>query len=320
MIPLPLVLINLGTPDSPTSDAVRAFLAEFLGDPAVVDWPRWLWLPLLRWIILPRRTTKTAALYQKIWTVEGSPLAAGTRRIAAALTRTSRRWIEPIVANRYGTPSVGEALDRAAALAPTGPIPVIDLFPQRTSSTTGTIAQELRRQAAARGLAERLQPLRIAPDEPFYIEAQAARCRDAFAAAGREPEHLLLSFHGIPSRCDRREGHRYSADCTTTAKALLATLGWPEERSTLVYQSRFGPERWLVPATLERLAQLPSRGVRRLAVVTPGFVTEGLETIEEVDSRGRKIFVEAGGDQFIRVLAVGDHPRFIAGLSEKISG
>jgi len=140
------------------------------------------------------------------------------------------------------------------------------------------------------------------------------RWREAIAGDTGASEHLVLSYHGIPVRYDRREQGVYVRDCEATTRAFLGAIDWPAARATLAYQSKFGPERWLTPSTADVLSELPRRGVRRVAVITPGFVTDGLETIEEIGIRGRESFTEAGGESLLRVAAVADHPAFAASL------
>ena len=179
------------------------------------------------------------------------------------------------------------------------------------------LAARIALDSAAPGAPSRVRRALLAPDDAGFIEAQAARCEEAFTACGARPEHLVVSFHGIPARYDRREKGRYQADCRRTHDALLARLGWDPARATLAYQSRFGPERWLGPATAGTLVELPRRGVRSVAVVTPGFLTEGLETIEEIGGQGAESFRHAGGVAFVRVPAVSDHAAFVGALAAR---
>ena len=293
-----VLLVNLGTTRAPEPEAVREFLREFLSDPMVVDYPAWLWGPILS-KILRSRPEKVAEMYRAIWTEEGNPLERGTERIAAALGRLLGGEVRH--AYRYGSPSLRERLGPGATR-----VTVVPLFPQRTGSTTGSIASAI---DGASGIEIR----GIAPDDPGYIEAIGDRFH---RSVGHEaPEHFVVSFHGIPLRYDRRERGMYRADCERTFRVLLNQIEWPEQRATLSYQSRFGPEPWLRPATASVLARLGSSGVRSIAVATPGFVTEGLETLEEIGIRGRKTFLEAGGERFIRIPAVEAHPRFVASLA-----
>ena len=297
-----ILLVNLGTTRAPEPEAVREFLAEFLSDPMVVDYPAWLWRPILS-KILRSRPEKVAEMYRAIWTEEGSPLERGTERIATALGRLLGGEVS--YAYRYGSPSLREGLARRA-----NGMTVVPLFPQRTGSTTGSIESAIDEVSG-------VEIHRIAPDDPGYIEALG----DLFhRSVGHEaPEHFVVSFHGIPLRYDRREGGMYRADCERTFRALLKQIAWPGEKATLSYQSRFGPEPWLRPATASVLARLGSSGVRSIAVATPGFLTEGLETLEEIGIRGKRSFLEAGGKTFIRVPAVEAHPRFVASLAALVA-
>ncbi|HSF14712.1 MAG TPA: ferrochelatase [Vicinamibacteria bacterium] len=291
-----VVLVNLGTTSAPEPDAVRAFLSEFLSDPMVVDYPTWLWAPILK-RILASRPSKVAEQYRSIWTDEGSPLHIGSRRIAEALSAALAREVR--IAYRYGEPSLASTLDDGCL--------VIPLFPQRTGSTTGTIEKLVGERATVRG---------VRADASGYVDAQA----DLWERAVGEdtPEHVVVSFHGIPARYDRAEGGRYRRDCEATFRALLGRLGWPEKKATLAFQSRFGPEPWIGPSTAKTLERLARSGTRSVAVMTPGFATEGLETVEEIGIRGRKTFLDAGGERFVRVPCVEAHPAFVRALVEVV--
>ena len=311
--------MNLGTPREPSTEAVRTFLAEFLADPAVVDLPAWLWKPILHRIILKSRPRRVAELYRAIWTAEGSPLEVDTRRIASGLeslfdAHTQVRW-----AYRYGEPSLPSCLEEILDLESTE-IVVLPLYAQRTSSTTGTVVDQATALARQLGIEGRTRVAFLEPDDRGYVEANAARLRAALQGESWEPEHVLLSFHGIPARYDRREGEQYSRDCARTANAIIDQLEWEPERATLCYQSKFGPERWLTPSTASLLGSLPARGVRRIAVMTPGFFTEGLETIEEIGIRGQEVFFAAGGSHFLRVPASSDHPALLGSLARLAVG
>ena len=308
-----LILVNLGTPTAPTAPAVREFLAEFLSDPAVVDLPAWLWQPILRGIILRRRPARVAHQYATIWRDDGSPLRVATGRMVAGVRALAGGRFAVVEAYRYGEPSLASVMNRLARES-TGPVIVVPLFPQRTDATTATARCKATEAAEEAGVGDRLVNRLIAPDDPGYIEALADRWRTALANEP-EPDHLVVSFHGIPTRYDRREGQTYTKDCALTTRAFLSAIGWPADRATLAYQSKFGPEPWLKPATADLLEGLPKRGVRSVAVVTPGFLTEGLETLEEIAIRGRESFVEAGGERFLYIAATEDHPALLASLA-----
>jgi len=318
-MPPHLLLVNLGTPAAPTPEAVRAFLEEFLSDPAVVDLPGWFWRPVLRTMVLRNRPARVAHQYASIWTPEGSPLRVATERMVAALRARANGAFTVSAAYRYGEPSLDAEMARLAREGASRVI-VAPLFPHRTDATTGTAFRRAREAAARAGIADRIVERVIAADDAGFVRATVAVWREMLAADGREPDHLLLSYHGIPVRYDRRERRTYTADCEATTRALLAALGWPAERATHAYQSKFGPEPWLTPATADVLAALPARGVRRVAVITPGFLTDGLETLEEIGIRGAETFTEAGGETLRRVRAVEDHPDFVASLAALAAG
>lgn len=299
-IPAPRVgvlLVNLGTPDAPTPVAVRRYLAEFLSDPRVVEIPQLVWQPILRGVILRTRPKKSAHAYSLVWTDEGSPLAAITARQAKALQAA---WPEVRVdwAMRYGNPAIG---DRLAAMKEAGceRILIAPLYPQYCAATTATA-----NDAAFAALAKmRWQPaVRTLPpyhDEPAYIAALKASVEDQLAALDFEPDTIVASFHGMPQRT-LDLGDPYHCHCMKTARllgeALARTLGGRE--LTVAFQSRFGRAKWLEPATDTVLAGLPGKGVKKVAVVAPGFSADCLETLEELAIRGRETFEAAGGTHF----------------------
>ena len=301
-----MLIVNLGTPDAPTPEAVHKFLLEFLSDPGVIDLPRWFWQPILSNMVLRSRPRKVAELYRSIWMEGGSPLEVGTRAIADGVKELAGDRFEVVWAYRYGDRSIDWAFENHVD-ADTD-VAVVPLYAHHTSSTSESVFLEAERIARQRGVADHVRRVELLPDDPGYIEALAQRCRETFAPSGTEPQHLLLSYHGIPKRYDRREGGRYSSDCRATTAALLSALDWGPDRASHCYQSKFGPEPWLQPATAALIEELANNGVRSLGVVTPGFITDGLETIEEIGIQGGEAFEEAGGDAYIRVPATEAHP------------
>lgn len=281
----------------------------------MVDLPPWLWQPILRRIVLRRRPARVAELYRSIWSPGGSPLRVATERMVTALREVAGGRFTVSSAYRYGEPSLDTELARLARET-AGPVIVVPLFPQRTEATTGTAFKRAIVGAERAGIADRLVLHSIPPDDAGYIEALAARCHEALASADQSPEHLVVSFHGIPVRYNRREALNYTQDCELTTRALLEAIHWPAERATLSYQSKFGFERWLTPATAALLRELPRSGVRRVAVITPGFLTEGLETLEEIGIQGRESFEHAGGLSFNRIGAVEAHAAMLRSLAE----
>lgn len=313
-----LLLVNLGTPREASAESVREFLLEFLSDPAVVDIPQWIWQPVLRGIVLRRRPARIARAYRSIWGRDGSPLRVATERMVKAARLVAPGAVTASAAYRYGEPSLDAELRRLSTTA-IGRIVVVPLFPQRTDATSGTIVRLLHDAAARTGIASRVEARALAPDDDGYIASLAARWFEALDAAPHPPGHLVVSFHGIPVRFDRREQRQYSIDCETTTRALLRAIEWPESRTTLAYQSKFGPEPWLTPATAAVINDLPKRGIRRVAVITPGFLTDGLETLEEIGIRAREDFVANGGEVFIRVGAVEGHHALVSALARLVT-
>jgi ferrochelatase len=282
-----VLLVNLGTPDAPTAPAVRRYLAEFLADPRVVALPRWLWLPLLHLVVLPRRAARVARKYAAIWLPGGSPLAVHTRELAEAVARRMP-GVRVAHAMRYGGPALAGAL---ATLRDGGHrrVLVLPLYPQYSTTTTGSVADLV---AGADGIAVRMP--RDYHLDAQWIAAIADSIRTHWAQRGRG-EHLLLSFHGLPQRVVDR-GDPYARQCEASAQAIAAVLGLAPDAWTLAYQSRFGAGKWLQPSTAATLDALAARGVRRVDVACPGFAADCLETLEEIAMLLAERFAAQGGE------------------------
>jgi len=304
-----VLLVNLGTPDAPEPAAVRRYLGEFLSDRNVVDLPAWLWQPILRGAILPFRPRRTAEAYRLIWTGEGSPLAAITRRQAMALQGRLGNAFVVEYAMRYGTPAIASALDRLAE-AGCGRILAAPLYPQFSGATTGTAEMAL---TAAFAAMDSEIPMRILPpyfDDNLYIGALATNIERQLAALDFEPQRLLVSFHGLPQRMVER-GDPYFIHCSETARLLGERLPVPAD---IAFQSRFGRAKWLEPATAATLVEYPGKGVTRIAIAAPGFSVDCVETLEELGLRGRDSFLAAGGEKFARLDCLNDSPEGMAML------
>lgn len=310
-----VLLLQLGTPDAPTPRALRRYLRQFLSDRRVIDLPVPLWWVILNLIVLPRRPARSAELYRRVWTDGGSPLLVTTRAQAdklRALLQRSGDDIPVAVGMRYGKPSIASAVE-ALIDAGADRLIAVPMFPQYAGATTGSAVEEL---LSVIGRCRVVPPVRVVPpygDDPGYVEALASVARDALGRAEHQPDHILVSFHGLPARYVA-EGDPYQRECETTFARLAEALPWPAERMTLVYQSRFGSEPWLRPYADETIRALPSRGVRSVAVICPGFTADCLETLEEMGMTNRELFLEAGGESYQLIPCMNDDDRWIAAM------
>ncbi|MGE0862839.1 MAG: ferrochelatase [Vicinamibacterales bacterium] len=293
-----VLLGQVGTPEAPTPAAVRRYLARFLSDRRVVDYPAWLWQPLLRGVILPLRGRRSARLYQRIWTNDGSPLLVESEKQRAALQDSLGPGYKVTLGMAYAGPSFEQAIDDLLA-AGIHDVIVLPMFPQYSSATTASVYDAVFAAAAGRaGMARRLVPALkcVEPyfDHPRYIGALQKRIAAALAV-GPQPDHVVLTFHGLPERYVT-SGDPYRDHCGRTVEALARAMGWSAADYTVAYQSRFGPETWIGPSTSAILRGLHGRGVTRPLVVAPGFTTDCLETLDELGNEGRDEFAEGGGD------------------------
>ncbi|RJQ48284.1 MAG: ferrochelatase [Gammaproteobacteria bacterium] len=311
-----VLISNLGTPDAPTAQAVRRYLAEFLWDPRVVDMPRWLWWPILHGVILRIRPARSAHSYAKVWSEHGSPLLANSQRQAAALQNELKQCFkEPLtvaLGMRYGKPSLEDALNQLRA-ANAARIVLLPLYPQYSSSTTASTFDAV---AATLKKWKNIPELRVVKhyhDEPAYIKAVAESIRDNWR--GREPgERLLFSFHGLPQRF-LAQGDPYYYECHKTARLIAEQLRLSAGQWKVSFQSRFGREPWLQPYTDQILQQWGGAGVKSVDVVCPGFSADCLETLEEIAMQNRDLFLQSGGGSYHYMPALNDHPAHIKALS-----
>ena len=312
-----VLIANLGTPDAPTPKALRRYLRQFLLDPRVIELPRPLWWAILHFAVLPFRPRKSAALYRKVWTPEGSPLLVISRRqqaaLAAELARLAGEPVPVALGMRYGNPSLPGAL-RELAEKGCSRIVLLPLYPQYSAVTTGSTFDAAAEELTRWRWVPELRTVHHYFDRPAYVEALAAAVREAWQ---REPpgERLLFSFHGIPQRY-ADAGDPYPRHCRETARLAAARLGLPRERWVVSFQSLFGREEWLRPYTDQTIRQLAADGVRRLDVVCPGFSADCLETIEEIDEENRAVFLAAGGERYRYVPALNDRPDHVRALAE----
>lgn len=317
-----VLLIQLGTPDAPTPAAVRDYLKEFLSDPRVVEIPRMVWWPILNFYVLATRPKASAQRYAQVWMTEGSPLRVHTGRQAVLLRgllgeRATSLPLTVDFAMRYGQPSIPEKLREMQALN-CDRLLLVPLYPQYSASTSATAfdsafecLQRTRNQPA-------LRTVRSFHDHAGYIAALAQSVRD-YWTAGRKPEVLLMSFHGVP-RATFDKGDPYHCECQKTARLLADALGLRQDQYRVTFQSRFGRAQWLRPYTADVLGELGRQKVRRVDVVCPGFVSDCLETLEEIAIEGKSLFLSSGGGEFHFIPCLNERPDWVHALADIVLG
>jgi protoporphyrin/coproporphyrin ferrochelatase len=288
-----LLLVNLGSPDAPEKGAVKRYLKQFLSDRRVVEIPPLIWQPILRGIILNTRPKKSAHAYAQVWTPDGAPLIAITKRQAEAVQAALGPRVMVDYAMRYGHPSIASRLDSLKA-AGCDRILIAPLYPQYSGATTGTVQDDVFATLSKMRWQPALRTMPPYHDDPAYIGALQKSVEAGIAALPFIPDAVLASFHSMPQRT-LELGDPYHCHCRKTARLLSEALG----RDLIVgFQSRLGRAKWLEPATDKTLAELPGKGIKKLAVITPGFSADNLETLEEIAIRGREEFEAAGGSDF----------------------
>ncbi len=328
-----LILVQLGSPSAPTPEAVKTYLAEFLGDPRVINLPPLPKALLLHGVILRKRPALVAPKYQKIWLPEGSPLTVWSQRLAQKLQRLLAETHEVHLAMRYGQPGLQDLLTRLKARAPRQ-ISLLPLFPQAAGATTGSIIELFFKE-----LSTWPQPQGVRVFAPFYghpgfIRAWVEQARPHLAGQ----DHVLFSFHGLPfsqvqaadpfqvckadSHCcqEGQNQHCYRAQCFETANLIAKGLGLAAETWSMGFQSRLGKQVWIGPATDQRVRELAGAGCQRLLVISPSFVADCLETLEEIQMGEAKNFIQAGGQALTLVPSLNDSPAFAEALCQLVRG
>jgi ferrochelatase len=321
--PVGVVLVNLGTPDEATLPAVRRYLREFLSDRRIVNLSPLLWKPILETHILYGHARKSHQKYLSVWYDQGSPLLIHTAEQASALgarlaeTGLDETAVTVTYAMRYGNPSLGAVLARLQADG-IGRLLVVPMYPQYSTTTTATVIDALSAYLARCQNHPEVRWIRAWNTDPAYIDAMAQRIEATWAERGRPNfaggDKLLLSYHGIPVSVVAG-GDPYPRECEATTDLLRARLGLPAEHCLMTYQSKFGHGEWLTPATIDTIAKLGDLGTRRLDVFCPGFAADCLETLEEIGLLNRDMFVDHGGQTFVRIPCLNAAPPWIEALA-----
>ena len=313
-----ILLVNLGTPEAPTAAAVRPYLRRFLGDPRVVETPRWLWWPVLHGVVLRFRPRRTAAAYAKIWEKDGgSPLLRISRQQQAALQSALAPMLPEAVvqlAMSYSRPFIADALRDLQAQGCKWLL-VLPLYPQYASSTVGSVFADVCAELSKWRTVPHFRFISGYADDPRYIKALAGSIAAARQRAGAA-DKLVFSFHGTPVQM-LADGDPYHCQCHKTARLTAQELQLAEDTWTVTFQSRFGRAEWLQPYTDEVLAALPAQGVKRVQVVCPAFAADCLETLEEIAQESREVFLRAGGETYAYLPALNDdtaHINFLRDL------
>ena len=296
-----LILVNLGTPDAPDEESIRRFLKQFLSDPRVVDFPRWLWLPILNGIILKNRPKRLVEDYSFIWGERAGPILEITLSLTKKLQRRLPTEVKVIPAMTYGSPSIKKAMEEARHF---DRIIVLPMFPQYAGATTGAVEDQINASKAALSLEKPLEIIKDYHNDPSYIKAVSSTIANPKRFSEIDSK-LVFSFHGIPQSQSKR-GDPYQSQCKKTATLIAEQLELKTEEWMLTFQSRFGPFPWLKPYTDKTMQKLPNLGIKNITLVCPGFSADCLETIEEIDVENREIFLESGGNSFTYIKALND--------------
>jgi len=311
-----VVLVNLGTPDEPTAPAVRRYLKEFLSDPRVVEIPKLAWWFILNWIILPIRSKKSAEKYASVWTKEGSPLKVHTAKqtiLLRGMLGQRGHQVQVTYAMRYGNPSLPHVL---AKLKQEGceRILILPAFPQYSGTTTASMFDAVNTHYARVRNVPELRFVKHYHDQEAYIQALKESVLAYWVRYGK-PEKLVMSFHGVPKRT-LLLGDPYHCECHKTARLLAIQLGLKTEDYVVTFQSRFGKAEWLQPYTAPTLIKLAQDGVKRVDIMCPGFVSDCLETLEEIAMEAKRDFLTAGGKEFNYIHCLNETPHWISGLTQ----
>lgn len=314
-----LLVAQLGTPESPTPKAVRQFLREFLSDQRVIDYPRWLWQPILHGIILRTRPKSSAALYQRIWREDGSPLMVYTLRQVAGLQERLGDAYRVLPGMTYGEPNIETALKQFEDEG-IDRIMVLPMYPQYASTTTASVIDKINKVIKGNRSKRTMPTLRIIPpyyDEEGYIQSLANNLSETVKDRAEEIDQYIFTFHGNPLRYTE-DGDPYKEQCEVSAQCLADALNLTEDKWRLTFQSRFGPEEWLQPYTDETIESLAGKGLKNVVIYAPGFTADCLETLDELGNEGLEQWEEAGGhpDGYFVAPCLNDYPQWLDALTQ----
>ena len=311
-----VLVAQLGTPDAPTAEALRPYLSDFLGDPRVIEKPRLYWWLILHGIILRLRPARSAKLYQRIWTENGSPLKIYTERQTELLHKELEKVhssIEVEYGMRYSKPSLSDAIDKLIDKG-CSKILLFNMYPQYSSTTVATNYDVVFSHLLKRRVVPTLRVVEPFYASPHYIQALADTINASLAALPEMPERLVFSYHGIPEEYVEK-GDIYCCHCTETTAALLPKLNIDSELVIHTYQSRFGRDPWLVPYTDETIQELAKSGIKRIAVACPGFIADCLETLDEIGNEAREEFSDLGGEELHLIPCLNDQEPWISAMT-----
>ncbi len=312
-----ILLVNLGTPQAPTAKALKPYLKEFLSDPRVVEAPRLLWWFILNGFVLTRRPKSSAEAYEQIWTDKGSPLLVYSQSQADQLRQYANQKYENQVVVElgmtYGQPSIASAL-RSLQQQGVEALLVLPLYPQYSGATSGSVFDVVVRELKSWRRVPALSMIDGYYDEPLYIDAIADSIT-TFRDQHGEADMLVFSYHGLPQRY-LESGDPYHCHCYKTTRLVTEKLGLSKDEYIQTFQSRFGKEPWLQPYTDETLKSLPAQGIKSVQVITPGFSSDCVETLEEIDMQNREFFLHAGGERFEFIPSLNDSPAHINLVTE----
>ena len=315
-----VLLVNLGTPDAATAPALRRYLRQFLSDSRVIEWPKALWYPILYGIVLNTRPKKVAKAYEEIWNndLDESYLRTFTRSQSDKLAEmlVDYKNVQVDWAMRYGNPSIESGIERLTKEG-CDRIVMFPLYPQYSAATTATVNDDFFKSLMKMRFMPATRTVPAYHDEPVYIEALARSIENHLASLDFEPELVIASYHGIPKSYFMR-GDPYHCHCYKTSRLLRDRLGWDEKRLMTTFQSRFGPEEWLQPYFDKTIEALPEKGIKKIAVFNPGFVSDCLETLEEIAGEGEEDFLHAGGTHFSHIPCLNDSDEGMMVIEEMV--